>query len=116
MTTRRKMRMSDWGNSAVNLVIGLILGLVAEDFARLLLSDSWPVAIFIVLLFWGVLLFDRVLERVSEWIFGAGVTRVLPRHNVPRKPYIRVLSLPAGFLLGMVLFRLGLRASIMGLF
>ena len=115
MSNRQEMRPSDWGNSAVNIVIGVFLGLAAVGMAELILGGNWFFVVLVVVLFSGVMLFDRGLERLWDWSYRIGTNRVPPRKVARRKPWIRRLSLPAGLLMGVVLSLVGLGDTILSL-
>ena len=105
------MTFGDWANSAVNLVIGVLLGWAAYGLIGLLTSAFWPLAIIIPAMFLGVLLFDSALSHVFEKILPIGVR---PADNPVRKPWPRRLSLPVGLAVGLVLAWLGFSLPFIG--
>jgi membrane protease YdiL (CAAX protease family) len=103
MSERRKMGVGDWMDAAINVVIGVFLGSVIYGLAQLVASGSWLMAMILILLGGGLFLImvlsDKLLDRLfPTWIRSAKN----PQPQSP-KPLLRVLSLPLGFMLGVVL-------------
>ena len=105
------VNIGDWFNSAVNLVIGILLGWAAYKLIGLMTTAFWPVAILIPVLFLGVLLLDRGMDVVFERFFPSGVK---PARNPPPKPVGRRLSLPLGLSIGLVVAWLGFGLPFLG--
>lgn len=98
------MKLGDWANSAVNLVIGVLLGWSANGLIGLMTSTFWPLAIIIPVLFIVVLLLDGWFSAAVDKVFPTGVK---PAATKRRNPLARRLSLPLGFAIGLVVARLG---------
>ncbi|MFN4131065.1 MAG: hypothetical protein ACK4GC_14815 [Paracoccaceae bacterium] len=120
MAERRRMTASDWLNSGFNLAAGLFLGLAVNGLAGLVADGTWQLALIIgvvgavsVLLLFA---FDGLVGGLIERIFPSGVRPARSAQEKDRKPLARLLSLPAGIALGVVLARLGLSKTILGLF
>ncbi len=114
MENRRKMMLSDWFNSAGLCIVGLYLGLVVQSMSQLIGSALfWPMLIFIMIM-WGIMsLFYNVIEGFFDWMFPNGIK---PAENPPakeRKPLARLLSLPCGIILGVMLAELGLKDTLL---
>jgi len=107
MGERRSMQVGDWFNAAINLVIGVLLGSAANGFVQLATTAFWPLAVVIPLLFAVVFLFSRVLDVLTERLFTIGVRPARKPKEEGRIPLPRLLSLPAGLVLGVALARLG---------
>ncbi|MEM6636115.1 MAG: hypothetical protein AAF667_09510 [Pseudomonadota bacterium] len=106
-----KMDLWEWGNSAANLVIGILLGWAADGLIGLTTTPFWPMAILIPLLFLGVVLFDRGFSAlIDRFIMGGVKPSLTPR----RKPLLRRLSLPVGLAIGFALSRLGIDLPFLG--
>ncbi len=114
MSERRKMQAGDWANAAINAAIGVLLGSAADGLVQMATTEFWPVALIITLLsvglFFLVVLSDKLLDR----LFSIGVRPARHPRAEGRKPLLRVLSMPAGFVLGVVLARIGLDGAILG--
>jgi len=112
---RRRMQAGDWFNAAVNLLIGLLLGSFVDGLVQLVTTGLWLSAVIITLLFGGLFLFMWVFDKVTDPLFSIGV-RPAPKPQVKgRTPLLRLMSLPVGVLLGVVLARLGLDDKILGM-
>ncbi|MFK7914114.1 MAG: hypothetical protein AB8B93_09385 [Pseudomonadales bacterium] len=108
------MQWKDWLNAAVNLVIGLLLGLAVFYLGQLVTTGSWLLALSIVILSAGLWLFEGLLDRVMEKIFPSGIR---PARSPKRRatPLPRRLSMPAGLVLGAALAWLGWSDKILGM-
>lgn len=120
MSVRRGMEAGDWINASVNVVIGVFLGIAVNGLAQIFMTGFWQLAVFIVIVTGVAVLFlfmfDGLLNRVSEQIFPSGVRPAHRPQPEGRKPIARLLSLPAGMVLGVILAQLGLTQTILGLF
>jgi hypothetical protein len=114
MIERRSMQWGNWFNAAANAVIGCLLGMAADGLAQLVVAGWWPVALLIAMIFPAVLLFDRLLDGIFERVFPGGIRPARTPKAKAHAPLVRVLSLPAGFALGLILTRLGLAEQILG--
>jgi uncharacterized membrane protein len=113
MSERRKMGVADWINAAINVVIGALLGSLIYGLAQLVAGGSWLIAMIILFLnaglFFLIVLSDKLFDRFYP-------VRFRPAKNPkpqPPKPLLRVLSLPSGFVLGIVLAVPGLDRTIL---
>jgi len=108
------MTSVDWFSSAGNLAIGFFLGIAGYNLAQLFLAGAWVMAIGVILPFIGLLIFMLAFDRLSEWLLGFR-TKTTPI-NLQRKrtPLPRKLSLPAGFVVGVLAALLGLSQTILG--
>lgn len=113
MRERREMEVGDWFNAAINLGIGILLGSVIHGLLQLVSSGSWQMALIILFLAAGLFLFMVLSDKLLDRLFQIGIrpakTPQAPRPN----PLLRVLSLPAGFVLGVVLAVLGFDRTIL---
>ena len=116
MRERHKMEIGDWFHAAINLLIGVLLGSVAYGLAQLVASGAWLMAVILVVFGAGLFAFMLLFDKLSELVFPIGAIRPAkdPKPRPP-KPLLRVLSLPAGFVLGVALAVLGLDQAILGL-
>ena len=112
---RRSMQVGDWANAAVNIVLGVFLGVVIDGLLQLATTAFWPVAVIAPLLFAGVILLERVTDKLIDPIFPSGVRPARKPRAKGRKPLLRLLSLPVGLIVGMALARLGLGDAILGM-
>ncbi len=106
------MRAGDWANAAVNLVVGVLLGVAINGLVQLISTGSWFLAVLIAVLstvFLLLLWFDGLFDKV----FPSGVQPARKPQMLP-KPLARRLSLPAGLILGVILASLGLDEWLLG--
>jgi hypothetical protein len=106
------MEFGDWLQAAVNVVLGVFVGIVVFKLTQLVVSGAWLMALILVVLGVGYVLFVQLADRLFDWIFPSGIRTVGKRTNQP-KPLLRALSLPAGLLLGIALAGLGLDTVIL---
>ena len=110
MRNRRKMILGDWFNSAVLCIVGLYLGLVVHGLSQLVGTVFfWPLLFFFMIMWAAIYLFDNVINRVFDKVFSNGIKPAKNPTAKERKPLIRLLSLPFGIVLGVILAELGLR-------
>lgn len=114
MPERRKMAIDDWFNAAINVLIGVLLGSVFYGLLQLAGNGSWLMAIILVLLGGGLFLFMVVSDTLFDRLFPTGIRPAKNPQPRPPKPLLRVLSLPLGFVLGVVLAVMGLDRTILG--
>lgn len=113
MSERRKMDVNDWISAAFNLLIGALLGSVIYGLMQLVVSGWWLMAVIIVLLGGGLFLFMFLCDKLFDRLFLSWIKPARnPRPQMP-KPLLRILSLPVGFILGIVLAVLGLDRTIL---
>jgi len=112
---RRRMQAGDWFNAAINLLVGLLLGSFVDGLVQLVATGLWLSAVIISLLSGGLFLFMLVFDKVTDPLFPIGI-RPAPTPQVKgRTPLLRLMSLPVGVLLGVLLARLGLDDKILGM-
>lgn len=114
MEDRRKMELGDWFSGAGLCIVGLYLGLVVHGLSLLVgTALFWPMLIFIMMM-WGIMcLFDNVIGRFFGWMFPSGVKPATSPSAKERKPLARLLSLPCGIVLGVILGAFGLRDTLL---
>jgi hypothetical protein len=115
MSERRKMVVGDWMNAAINVVIGVLLGSVIYGLVQLVASGSWLMAMILVLLGVGLFLFMVLNDKLFDRLFPIGIRPAKNPQPQSPKPLLRVLSLPLGFMFGVVLAVLDLDGTILGL-
>ena len=115
MSERRSMQLGDWLNAAVSVVIGALLGSAAYGLAQLVASGAWLMAAIIVLLGITLFLIMVIMDKISDRLFPSWIGTVGKRQKQLLKPLARVLSLPVGFLIGMVLAVLGFDRTLLDL-
>jgi hypothetical protein len=101
------MELGDWLQAAINVVVGVFLGIAAFALTELVVSGAWLMALLLVVLGVGYFVFVQLADKLFDWIFPSGIRTVGKRKNQP-KPLLRTLSLPAGLLLGVALAGVGL--------
>ena len=118
------MTIGDWLNSLVNVVVGLLFGVAAYELGALIGAGQWVTVVFIIVLvvvfLFFVQVFDRLidwLDRLMDWLLPTKIRAAIRAARIPaprqRKPLARTLSLPAGFVLGVLAAALGLSKEIM---
>ncbi len=110
------MRIMDWFNTAVNIVVGVLLGIGIAGLVQLITTGFWFVAILIPILFAGVLLFDSLINGLVDRIFSTGIRSPRrPKARRRRAPLLKRLSLPVGILIGIALAQVGLGDPLLGI-
>jgi hypothetical protein len=107
MQERPSMEPGDWFQAAINGVIGVFLGIATHGLVQLVAIGAWWMALILVVLGVGYFFFVQLADKLFDWIFPSGIRTVGKRRGQP-KPLLRVLSLPAGLLVGIALAGLGL--------
>lgn len=114
MSERREMEAGDWINSAINIAIGVLLGSVFYGLAQLVAGGSWLMALILLFLGAGLFLFMVLFDKLFDRLFPTGIRPARTPQAKRPKPLLRVLSLPFGFILGVVLAVLGLDTTLLG--
>ena len=96
------MTIGDWLDSLVNVVLGLLLGMAAHGLATLIGAGLWALAILIIVPFVLLLFFHQALDRLTEWLAPSGIRPARSPAPSKGKSIARTLSLPAGFVLGVL--------------
>jgi divalent metal cation (Fe/Co/Zn/Cd) transporter len=118
------MTIGDWLNSLVNVVVGLLFGVAAYELGALIGAGQWVTVVFIiglvVMFLFFVQVFDRLIDwlgSLMDWLLPSDIRAAIRAARIPaprqRKPLARTLSLPAGFVLGVLAAALGLGKEIM---
>jgi hypothetical protein len=108
------MQSGDWANAAVNVVIGVFLGIVINGLVQLISTGLWFVAVLIVMLAGVLLLLESWFDDLFEKVFPSGIRPVRKSQKMRKATLTRRLSLSSGLVLGIVLAGLGLDARILG--
>lgn len=108
------MGVGDWLNATVSFLIGILLGSVAYGLAQLFASGSWLMAVILVVLGGGFFLFMVVADKLFDKVFPIGIRPAKNPTPQPSKPLLRVLGLPIGLMVGVVLAFLGLDGALLG--
>lgn len=113
ISERRSMNFGDWCNSAVNVVIGLLLGSVVYGLMQLITTGAWAVAIVILVGVGGIILLDLGVVRFFDWLFPPGIRTPRKHYEKAKAPLTRLLSLPLSFVLGAIFAHRGLDSSLL---
>ena len=113
-TNRAVMQSGDWANAAVNVVIGVFLGIVINGLVQLISTGLWSVAVLIVVLAAVLFFLESWFDGLFEKVFPSGIRPARKSKKVRKAPLARRLSLPSGLVLGIVLAGLGLDGRILG--
>ena len=114
-TNRAVMQSGDWANAAVNVVIGVFLGIVINGLVQLISTGLWSVAVLIVVLAAVLFFLESWFDGLFEKVFPSGIRPARKSKKVRKAPLARRLSLPSGLVLGIVLAGLGLDGRILDL-
>ena len=109
------MGPGDWFTAAINLALGVLLGFVAYGLLELVAGGSWLMALILLILAAGLFLFMVLSDKLLDRLFTIGIRPANTAGPKPPKPRLAVLSLPAGFVLGVGLALLGLDKTLLGL-
>ena len=115
MQKRRPMYFFDWVEATALLLVGLFLGMAIGLQLQLSAFWFWATTPVLIVLFGGVLLLDRFLDKISEKIFPTGIRPAKnPKPKGPR-PLPKLLSFPVGLSLGLLLAWLGYAKFVLSL-
>jgi hypothetical protein len=114
MTDRRRMEWGDWINAAFLGAMGLFLGLAGHLMTQLSPAAFWPVAIIGIVLFFGIIAFDQILDWISGRIFSSGIRAGRQTKPKGKRPLALLLAVPSGLSLGLAMGWLGLADDILG--
>ena len=107
------MQARDWFNAVINLAIGILLGSAIFGLVQLMAAGFWVTALVAILISAGLFLFMELSDRILDRLFTIGVKPSRVQYPQERKPLLRSLSLPGGFVLGVLLATLGLDAGLL---
>lgn len=95
-------------SSAVNVVIGVLLGVAINGLVQLMFTGAWA-AVFNIAVLSAVLFFIVFLhDRLGKKLFPSGIQPARGSEGERKTPLVRRLSLPAGVVLGVFFTSLGL--------
>jgi uncharacterized membrane protein YfcA len=97
-----------WVTSAVNVVIGVLLGVVINSVVQLMFTGAWAGVLTIVVLSASLFFIVFLHDRLGNMLFPSGIRPARKPEKVRKKPMLRRVSLPAGIVLGFVLAYFGL--------
>jgi len=106
-TTSVLVQAGHLASAAINLVIGVLLGVAINGLARLMFSGAWLAVINLLVLFAALSLIVWLHDRLGDWLFPSGIRPARNPKKARRAPLFRRLSLPAGLMLGIVLAGFG---------
>ena len=107
------MQSGDWANAAVNVVIGVFLGIVINSLVQLISTGLWSVAVLIVVLAAVLFFLESWFDGLFEKVFPSGIRPARKSKKVRKTSLARRLSLPSGLVLGIGLAGLGLDGRIL---
>jgi hypothetical protein len=110
------MHLGDWVNAVVNAAIGVFLGIAADAMFQLVASGLWFVALSIVLVFAAFFGLVWLFEAAVDRLFPSGLGKARRTRTSGRLPLVRLLSLPTGGVVGVVLSRLDLAGPLLAAF
>lgn len=110
------MGILDWINTALNLVLGVLLGNVIAGLVQLVATGFWVLAILMPVLFAGLLLFGGLIDGLVDRVFPSGIRPARKPKARRRLPLLRRLSLPVGIVVGVALAQVGLGDRLLTIF
>jgi fatty-acid desaturase len=108
------MQAGNWASTAVNVVIGVLLGIAIHGVAGLLLRGAWFYVVILVVLSAALFLIVRLHGFIGEKLFPSGIRPARNPQAKRKRPLTRRLSFPAGLVLGIVLAAFGLDDPLIG--
>ncbi|EAQ23912.1 hypothetical protein [Roseovarius sp. 217] len=108
MREPRRTQIDDRIKTIINVVIGVLVVLVADGAARLGTTELWPLAVVMPLLVAGLVLFEKVFNRLIDWEFPSEVQPARKSKAQGFARFARLLSLPVGIAIGLILALFGL--------
>ncbi len=90
-----------------------LFGIIVAGLGQKLTTNFWLIAIFAPILFGGFLLLDGFISGLIDQVFPSRIRPARKLLAERRKPLPRLLSLPGGIFLGVVLVWLGLGGSLL---
>ncbi|MEQ5814214.1 hypothetical protein J3362_01755 [Marinobacter sp. NFXS11] len=97
-----------WASSAVNVVIGVLLGVAINGLVKLMFTGAWA-AVFNIAVLSAVLFFIVFLhDRLGKKLFPSGIRPACGSEEERKTSLVRRLSLPAGVVCGVFFTSLGL--------
>ena len=109
---RRAMDFGDWVHAAASVVFGFFLGSLVYALAQEATTD-WPFAVFMALVIATLFFFMSIYNKLFDWFVSLVSRSSSDEGDKKRKPLASFISLPAGFVLGIVLARLGLDDAVL---
>lgn len=110
------MEAEDWLSAGFNVVVGLLLGLALNGLLQLVVTGFWLLAAIVLIITLGFLLVHWLFDGLIVRPFFSGFLREQGLQPEGRTPLGRLLSLPAGLVLGVILAEFGLTKAILGIF
>ena len=112
------MDFDDWVYAAISVVFGIFLGSMVDSLVQMSTTDL-PFALFMTFLFAALFFFMWISIKPLDWLFDWLTSRFTQSsrnlEDKQRKPIPLLVSLPAGFVLGVALARLELDEAVLGL-
>ena len=102
------MKTGEWVNTAMKVMIGVLMGMAIHGVAELMLRGAWFYVLLIVVLSIGLFLLVLLHEFIGEKLFPSGIRPARKPRTILKAPLSRRLSLPAGLVIGIALAALGL--------
>jgi hypothetical protein len=113
-TVARFTQVGNWANTAVNFVIGTLLGVAINGLIQLVFTGAWVavlnLSVLAVTLFCILLLHDWLGNK----LFPGGIRPAREPEKGSRTPLARRLGLPVGLVVGVLLAALGLDDWVFG--
>lgn len=113
-TAKLFMRAGDWGSALVNVVIGVLLGMVIHGVFGLLLDGAWFAVANIAALFVALSFIVVMHDRIGQKLFPSGIRPAHKPKAKRKKPMVRRISFPLGLAVGITLGSLGFDALLLG--
>ena len=105
------MTAGDWFNSVVNVVLGLLSGIVVYKLLLMVTTGYWGAAIIIVLGVGFLAMVERGVDHLFDWLFPSGIRAPQKHYEKTKAPLARRISFPLSFVLGAIVALIGLDSS-----
>lgn len=103
-----------WASFAVNVVIGVLLGVAINGLVQLMFTGAWVAVFNLLMLAAALFLIVFLHKRLGDKLFPSGIRPARKPEKVRKTPLMRGLGLPAGLVVGVVLASLGLDDWLLG--
>ncbi len=107
------MQSNDWFNAAINVAAGVLVGLVIGGLGQQLTATLLLGAMIASSMFAVFVLLDGFIDRLTDKVFSSWIRTARQSQFRHRTPLPRLIILPVGISLGVVLARLGLADNLL---
>lgn len=109
------MQPGDWFHATLNVVIGALLGSAIFGVTQLIISGFWLSAVITIIVTAALFLLMELSDKLLDRVFSIGIRPARKPQSKRKNPLPRVLSLPAGFAVGILLAVLGIDTALLSM-